>query len=148
MRVGNGRSIRVWGYKWLNMPSSYCAQSLVKILRSDARVGELIDHNRKWWNEELVNVIFDKEEAGKICSIPFNKVGSEDKLIWGPSKRGTFFVRSAYFVDVEKRDYLGRIIYGIGDGYEVEERLESKRVESSETFPLETGNELLATRKN
>lgn len=40
----------------------------------------------------------------KICSIPINPRSQEDKLIWAGTDSGRFSVRSAYHLEVERRN--------------------------------------------
>lgn len=63
----------------------------------------MINQQSGEWNEDLVRSIFEKDEADQICSIPFSKVGTEDKLILSPSKKGIFTVINAYFVEIERK---------------------------------------------
>ncbi|KAF5458401.1 hypothetical protein F2P56_022431, partial [Juglans regia] len=49
-RVGNGKSIEVWGHKWLNSPSTFKVQSPVRVLEQEARVCELLDQSGFSWN--------------------------------------------------------------------------------------------------
>lgn len=87
LRVGNGEQVRIWGDRWLPIPSTSMIKSPVRILQREAYVKELIDE-RGYWNESLVNAVLSEEEADRVKSLPLSKRGSEDKLIWGPSKSG------------------------------------------------------------
>jgi hypothetical protein len=40
----------------------------------------------------------------QICSIPINPWSREDKLIWAGTKNGRFSVRSAYHLEVKRRN--------------------------------------------
>lgn len=89
-KVGNGKQIRIWGDNWLLNPSNYCVQSPIKllpcdsrVLPSDSRVTESIDNEFHCWKEEVINEIFLQDEAEHICYIPINKMGADNKLIWG-----------------------------------------------------------------
>ncbi|KAG6627966.1 hypothetical protein CIPAW_15G166300 [Carya illinoinensis] len=85
-RVGNGRDIRIWGQRWLPVPSSFSVQSPVRVLNSDAKVCELIGNGTRNWNHKLVREVFSKEEVSVICAIPLSRMGASDKIIWGLTK--------------------------------------------------------------
>ncbi|KAF5464150.1 hypothetical protein F2P56_014252 [Juglans regia] len=84
-RVGDGKDIRIWGKKWLPMPTSFSVRSPVNLLSPDAKVSELIDEENMEWETELIRDIFSKEEAYK--------------QIWGPTKDGKYSIRSAYHAE-------------------------------------------------
>ncbi|XP_042958006.1 uncharacterized protein LOC122293492 [Carya illinoinensis] len=103
-RVGDGKEIKIWGSKWVPSPISYAVQSPVKLLKEDAKVEELINVQKGEWDEAKIRAIFVPEEAEKILSVPLSSRGTKDKLIWGPSKKGIFSIRSAYFLLLELRE--------------------------------------------
>lgn len=54
------------------------------MLNSNATMSEIIDDNRGYWKEDLIDLIsqiFKLGEAETICSIPVSQIGAEDKLI-------------------------------------------------------------------
>jgi hypothetical protein len=53
-RVGDGRLIKILGEKWLPTPSSYSVQSTPRSLTVNCLVADLIDHELRKWNEELI----------------------------------------------------------------------------------------------
>lgn len=107
-KVGNGEKINIWGQKWLQTPSTFRVQSPISILDANAKVSELIDDDLKEWNEGLVKTIFSKDEAEHICGIPISTMGVEDKMIWGPSCKGVFSIKSAYLLEENrKKDVKG-----------------------------------------
>lgn len=79
-------------------------QSPVSILPSNARVSALIDHSNGGWNVSLINSVFSQQEADSICSIPLSPFSPPDRMIWAASKQGSFTVRSAYFLEKQRRD--------------------------------------------
>jgi hypothetical protein len=78
LRVGDGRSIKIWEDRWIPSPSTYSIQSPVYILEHDAKVCSLIDDDTKWWNKALVCSIFNKEEADIICCMPICPMQQHD----------------------------------------------------------------------
>jgi hypothetical protein len=103
-RVGDGQSIKIWGEKWLPIPSSYSVQSTPRSLTVDCLVADLIDHDLRKWNEGLIQAEFEEEEAKLISGIPLNPLLPKDKLIWRGTVNGEFSVHSACHlgVDVEE----------------------------------------------
>ena len=93
-RVGDGQSIRIWRDRWLPTCSSHMVQSPVRILEQEARVGELIDVEKNWWNIPLIEDIFMKEEVEVICNVPICPGGRPDRMVWAGTKNGAFIVRS------------------------------------------------------
>ena len=63
----------------------------------------LIDPITKEWNAPLVRQVFMEEEAKLICNIPLSRHQRKDKLIWGVLSSGLFTVRSAYFLEHERK---------------------------------------------
>lgn len=75
-RVGNGKSIQKWKDKWILSHLTYKVQSTINFFDVEARVSTLIDEDRKVWNREVVEAVFNKEEAHRICSIPISIRGA------------------------------------------------------------------------
>ncbi|XP_042944604.1 uncharacterized mitochondrial protein AtMg00310-like [Carya illinoinensis] len=101
-KVGDGSKIKIWGDKWLSTPTSYAVQSPVSGLQGEARVEELIVKHKREWDEVKIRSIFSDEEAEQILSIPLSRGQVQDKIIWGPSKKGVFTVNSAYYLQLER----------------------------------------------
>ncbi|XP_035546588.1 uncharacterized protein LOC118348634 [Juglans regia] len=147
-KVGNGEKIKIWGNKWLSTPSSFSIQSPVSSLDKEARVCELMQ-GRGEWNTLLIRNIFNKEEADQICSIPVSSMEVEDRLVWGPSKKGIFSVRSAYHLEMERKQAIR------GENSRHEERVkgwdsiwELDVPRKVKLFLWKATNDFLATKKN
>jgi ribonuclease HI len=107
-RVGDGRSIHIWGDKWLPKKVTHEIQSPIRFLDADAKVSDLIDVDARWWNVPMVEAIFTTEKAHAICGLPICPSTQPDKLVWGAAKNGQFSVKSAYHVAMEMgRRYMG-----------------------------------------
>jgi hypothetical protein len=46
--MGDGSNIEIWGDRWIQNPSPFKVQSLVRILDREAKVKELIDEDMSW----------------------------------------------------------------------------------------------------
>ena len=98
MESGNGRSIRIWGDKWLPSSTTYKAASPRQFLHQDTRVSELIDQNAASWKAQVLDALFLPYEAEVIKGIPLSSRLPADKLIWAETPNGKFNVKSAYGV--------------------------------------------------
>ncbi|XP_042984282.1 uncharacterized protein LOC122313374 [Carya illinoinensis] len=86
-RVGNGKSIKIWGDKWIPRFSSFKVQSPLKILEPEAKVEKLIEEGCGRWKADLIKEIFTEEEADLILNTPISQTNLDDKQIWAPSKK-------------------------------------------------------------
>jgi hypothetical protein len=102
-RVGNGRSINLWDDRWIPDPPHKVLDP-VRVLLREATVADIINREANWWDVPLIKSIFSEDTVDKICSIPINPRFHEDKLIWRGTKNGGFSVRSAYHLEMERRD--------------------------------------------
>jgi ribonuclease HI len=99
-RIGNGSTVKIWSDKWVPIPDTYSIQSppQAHIIEPNATVSELIDRNTQWWNMERLEQIFRAEEIKAILSIPLSCTNQPDVLIWRGTAKGSFSVKSAYYV--------------------------------------------------
>ncbi|XP_035544636.1 uncharacterized protein LOC118348020 [Juglans regia] len=148
-RVGDGQNINIWGQRWLPTPSSFRVQSPNPLLNTCVLVKDLMFEGRKVWNEGFIKSIFSEEEADLIISIPLSKRDVDDRMIWGPSKKGIFSVKSAYHLE-ESRSRVSKgessEQNGLGKLWKSIWRLNIPG--STKNFLWKAGNNLLATRKN
>ena len=97
-RVGNGNSIDIWRDPWI--PSS--ADRKVMTQRGTAiltKVSELISQISGWWDEAIINSIFNPVDARRIFEIPLCTNGFENFISWHGNRNGCFSVRSAYHIE-------------------------------------------------
>jgi hypothetical protein len=106
-RVVDGKSIQIWGDRWLPNPTSYAVQFIPNIIPPNAKVTDLIDGELKGWNSSLIKEIFNEDEAKAICKIPLSSGLSKDRLIWMGTKNGDFTVRSVYHLGKELKEREG-----------------------------------------
>ena len=89
--VGNGRSIWVVENAWLPMPA------VVKEGMNQAmRVCDLIDIDRQWWNEPMVDNIFAPSSVVVIERMLLPNLLSPDQVFWKATPTGHFTVKSTY----------------------------------------------------
>lgn len=100
-RVGDGKSIKVWGDNWVPTPTTFKIQSPCTTFPDYILVADLIDQDRKGWNVQLINTIFNEEEPKVIQNIPLSSLQPRDRLIWKVTTNEVFSVRSAYHMEVE-----------------------------------------------
>ena len=99
--MGNGKRIHIWEDKWLPTPTTHKVISTPRYFGDFPMVSSLIDENSKWWKPDLVKALFLQFEANEILKIPLNHSLPEDSLIWLGNRKGSFTVKSAYYVDKE-----------------------------------------------
>ena len=92
------KKIHIWEDKWLPTPNTHKVISIPRAFKDFPMVSSLIDENTKWWKPDLVNSLFLHFEANEILKIPLSHNLPEDSLSWMGNKRGSFTVKSAYYV--------------------------------------------------
>ena len=102
-RLGNGSLINIWTDKWLPSETNQKVCSPRMVLPAEATVANLMDFStpQSRWKDFLIDSIFFPFEASIIKTIPLSIRRPEDTLIWTKSRSRRFFVRSAYFLQLE-----------------------------------------------
>lgn len=95
-RISNRAKARIWGDKWLLTPTTYMVQSPLKILATEAKVQELIDHHVHGWNLPLIEAIFSPINSRAIKTIPISFTNQPDVQVWRGTRNGILSVSSAY----------------------------------------------------
>jgi hypothetical protein len=148
-RIRDGKSIKVWGDKWLPTPTTYEVQSPPKILDKKDMVAELIDPEVKWWNTALIKSVFSEEEAKVIINIPLSPVLPRDRLLWRGTQNGEFTVRSAYHLGREIQDQAGGQCSNMVNGAEVWKTIWGLEVPNTvKIFLWNACHDLLPTKEN
>jgi len=88
-RVGDGKSINVWGENWLPNCRSLIFQPELPLPR-EAKVSDLIDFSGKGWNGGLIDKCFPSYVANIIKNIPLCPLFPPDKIIWNATSSGSF----------------------------------------------------------
>ncbi|MCH79971.1 hypothetical protein A2U01_0000733, partial [Trifolium medium] len=96
-RIGNGANVPIWKQPWLRDETCAFVTTEVVAGRENMNVGDLINHNTRTWNIELIHQIFNPRDASEIIKIPLNLLQSDDVPIWRFSRNGAYSVRSAYY---------------------------------------------------
>ena len=60
------------------------------------RLTDLIDENRNWWNETIIDEVFDPSTARVIKRMPLRSLSSHDVVTWSEAPFGTYSVSTAY----------------------------------------------------
>lgn len=64
---------------------------------NNAMVSDLIDHDARWWKKQLVEEIFNSDEATTIQAILISAMNQPERQVWRGNARGVFTVSSAYY---------------------------------------------------
>ena len=96
--VDNGKRIHIWEDKWLPTPTTHKVISTPRDFGDFPMVSSLINENSKWRKLDLVKALFLQFEANEILKIPLRHSLPEDPLIWLGNRKGSFSVKSAYYI--------------------------------------------------
>ena len=102
--MGNGKRIHIWEDRWLPTPTTYRVTSPQLDFGIFPMVSSLIDEDTKWWRMDLVRSIFLPHKAASILKIPISFRLPDDQLVWIGNKRGSFTVKSAYYIAMRMID--------------------------------------------
>ena len=91
--------------KWLPTPTTHKVISTLRDFDDFPMFTSLIDENSKWWKPDLVKSLFLHLEANEILKIPLSHNLPEDSLIWLGKKKGSFTMKSAYYVAKELEEF-------------------------------------------
>jgi hypothetical protein len=60
----------------------------------NTKVEALINREKGWWEQELLDTLFTKEESNVIKTIPISQTNQPDALIWRCTNSGVFSVKT------------------------------------------------------
>ncbi|KAJ1279054.1 hypothetical protein BS78_04G125600 [Paspalum vaginatum] len=90
--------VKIWSEPWCpmwdNIHSHLKIPSTVNPLPN--QVKDLWNYNEQSWNIELINQVFDTQDAQIIENIPVVYQKTKDILMWNPSKNGDCSTKEAY----------------------------------------------------
>ncbi|XP_062152877.1 uncharacterized protein LOC133861169 [Alnus glutinosa] len=105
-RIGDGSNIKILGDKWIPTTYSHEIQVHSQEIQTTSTVSELINMETNWWNIFLIEYLFQPDIAEHIYNIAISPRTMHDRLIWGGTANGEFAVRSAYHMELDRRDSL------------------------------------------
>ncbi|CAN1796146.1 Putative ribonuclease H protein At1g65750, partial [Linum perenne] len=101
-KIGNGRSINVWTEPWLRDDVSFRISTPMIRGLEYLTVADLMIPGVLEWDEENIQDLFNERDATIILSTPLPNHWRDDKPIWHYGRSGTYTVRSAYRLYMEK----------------------------------------------
>lgn len=124
-------------------------QSPYRVIPEDSTVYMLIDPKLRGWNFNLINTIFNREEAEVIVAIPSSPTFPPDRLAWNGTTNGIFSVRSAYHTGMEIQELSQGSTSQEGNGHLVWSFIWSLEAPNpTKLFMCRVCNDLLSTRSN
>jgi hypothetical protein len=99
-RIGDGRSIKIWGDNWVPNIGSLSVPPESNHF-SDALVSNVIDSFIPNWNGSIIDNLFPTNVAKIIKNIPLCTSLPPDKIFWSGTSNGMFSVRSAYHLGLD-----------------------------------------------
>ncbi|KAJ8628306.1 hypothetical protein MRB53_021613 [Persea americana] len=97
-KIGDGRTIEIWEDKWLQcIPGRKPNGPIVKFVR------ELIDEDRSWWNESIINGDFDAETGRVIKQMVLGTLNSPDSVRWNETSTGEYSVSLACALELRRQ---------------------------------------------
>jgi hypothetical protein len=70
--IGNGKDVCIWGDSCIPQHSTYRIFSNPRDMDPNTKVEALINWERGWWNQELLDTLFTEEESFAINKIPIS----------------------------------------------------------------------------
>lgn len=116
-KIGSGFDIPIISEPWIGSGSSIPPVGDDMVALQPYSVDNLIDQERKVWNESLIRQLFAVETVQTILNTPLHHQVERDKMIWKAEKNGHYSVRSAYRICVEEvisNDHLRKPGYWSG----------------------------------
>ncbi|XP_023892636.1 uncharacterized protein LOC112004627 [Quercus suber] len=95
-RIGDGKSVKIRGDRWLPQNSALKIVSPVAVLPPGAMVCDIIDQKEHQWISKLIAQEFLPYEANIIKGIPLSDRNIPDKQVWHASTHGVYTTQSAY----------------------------------------------------
>ncbi|CAN1127140.1 Putative ribonuclease H protein At1g65750 [Linum perenne] len=107
-RIGDGASIKVWQDPWISSDTSRKVTSEPHDDLIDLRVNDLWIPGTRQWDVELIEELFNAEDANAISGTTLGEGCDSDTPIWHFSRHGNLTVSSAYRVWIDSFSDLGQ----------------------------------------
>ena len=148
LRVGDGKSIRIFHDSWLLNSLDGKVVSPQNSLAPDSTVDTLIDAQTSWWNTHLIDLCFYPPEAALIKSLPLCIVPQPDILIWPKENSGMYFVKSGYkcLMEIATFDTI-RPIVSVAQKYFWKKHLETECTGENQALLMEIMHKLSALKR-
>lgn len=95
--IGNGSSVRIDADPWIPTVWNFKPRRLMED-SSFVLVSQLIDPDSHAWRADVINRLFEEDQAKRILGIPLSYTEAPDSRVWHFSNSGTNNVRSGYIV--------------------------------------------------
>ena len=109
-RIGDGKSIHIWGDRWLPQKHSPLVLSPQVHELAEAKVNRLIDEDRSCWRIDLIDETLLDFEAKLVKGIPLCLIEQSDELIWPHSANGAYTVKTGYRICRQSSRTNNRVI--------------------------------------
>jgi hypothetical protein len=77
-RIENGKDMCIWSDSWIPQHSTYRIQFAPKDMDPNTIVNKIINWERGWWNQDLLDTLFTEEESSVIKTIPISQTNQPD----------------------------------------------------------------------
>ncbi len=83
-KIGDGKCIKVWRIIGHVPGRKLNGNQEVLVVR------DLIDEDRKWWDDRKIEAVFDEETANIIKALPLDNLNGLDSVVWNETPPGIF----------------------------------------------------------
>ena len=94
--MGDGKKIKIWGDNWLPSKSSAKITTLILFGQENSNVEVLINPMTRRWRTDVIDHVFNVQEAETIKNIPLSSTNQTDVLVWPFTPLGNYSVKSGY----------------------------------------------------
>ena len=95
-RVGDVKKIRIWRDNWVPSKSSAKITTLVLYGQETSNVEVLINLVTKRWRTEIIDHVFNEQEAEAIKNIPLSSTNQTNVLVWPFTPSDNYSIKSGY----------------------------------------------------
>lgn len=95
-RIGDGRSVRIWGEAWLPDTGDPYIHMEAPMELNEAKVCSLMKVDENGWDDDCIKHLFNNRDARLVMNIPLSSRNVPDEHVWAWEEKGTFTVKSTY----------------------------------------------------